>query len=182
MDEILESIRTLNAEDLRRTLRAWVSEDVGRGVNEWLSVVEAFTGRVLRDFPNVNPSGRAHLSATFTMLLEQAEVSGGIEEDQRVIRVLNVVSALVQKVGPSGEVMLLDPVWAAKVCLSQIRTSFDWASEESAHWRDLTRSEILQLRRVKNLVTPMVSLEEFLPEGGFRDQLHSWVKLLPALP
>ncbi|MFD4995064.1 hypothetical protein [Streptomyces buecherae] len=59
-----------------------------------------------------------------------------------------------------------------------------WVVADSADgWQRMTRHEMLELRRIKNLVTPFKSILPLLsPTDPLRDKIKEWVDIIPLLP
>ncbi|QLH20466.1 hypothetical protein [Streptomyces sp. Rer75] len=58
--------------------------------------------------------------------------------------------------------------------------------DEVAHaaeaWHRLTMPEILHMRRIKNILTPLQEVLDYLGKGAVRDDLSAWLALIPKLP
>ncbi|WP_157840070.1 hypothetical protein [Streptomyces megasporus] len=74
----------------------------------------------------------------------------------------------------------------ARLCefvLNSISCSLEDVRAKASSWRDLNREEILSLRRVKNLLNAMKSVEELLQgEGGVCADVRTWLGTIPQLP
>ncbi|MFE1343939.1 hypothetical protein ACFW57_05065, partial [Streptomyces sp. NPDC058757] len=67
--------------------------------------------------------------------------------------------------------------------LNDLELSLDTAERLAEEWRTLPRERILQLRRIKNTLTPLLLLQEHLKDGDPTTQpIRAWLSLIPKLP
>ncbi|WP_306325068.1 hypothetical protein [Streptomyces venezuelae] len=62
------------------------------------------------------------------------------------------------------------------------------AARLATGWRTAPREQMLQLRRIKNMLTPLLLLQDLLEGGESRGEdpalqnVRAWLELLPELP
>ncbi|MGO4424381.1 hypothetical protein AB4Z54_38235, partial [Streptomyces sp. MCAF7] len=58
----------------------------------------------------------------------------------------------------------------------------DEVSRKAEGWHRLPVPDMLFLRRIKNILKPLMEVVGYLEEGLLRDDLSAWLALIPRLP
>ncbi|MFF9149572.1 hypothetical protein ACF1BN_32505 [Streptomyces sp. NPDC014861] len=67
--------------------------------------------------------------------------------------------------------------------LENLELPLETAGRMAERWRETTRERMLQLRRAKNLLTPLLPIRAMLDSGDLpTEEIHSWLDLIPKLP
>ncbi|MEV5341473.1 hypothetical protein AB0K93_23790 [Streptomyces sp. NPDC052676] len=78
---------------------------------------------------------------------------------------------------------LLDPVDLCEGAFREIGQTSEEVRTEAAQWRSLPPQEMVRLRRVKNLLTPLRGVESLIPPGHpLHRELSAWLSVIPDLP
>ncbi|GGX19880.1 hypothetical protein GCM10010297_46330 [Streptomyces malachitofuscus] len=76
-----------------------------------------------------------------------------------------------------------DPIEVCRSVFIEIHESRADVAAATAEWRSLSKSEILRLRRIKNLLTRLRPIADCIPrEAPQHQQLSEWLQLIPRLP
>ncbi|MEV5545520.1 hypothetical protein AB0L35_05165 [Streptomyces sp. NPDC052309] len=109
---------------------------------------------------------------------ETGAESARILADEAHIRVYAIRSFGVV---PGDEVQ--DPVRLCEAVFAEIAQDRDAVAVDTLDWRDLPPPEMLRLRRIKNLLTPLRGLTDVLAaDDPLRRELTEWLALVPELP
>lgn len=107
----------------------------------------------------------------------------GLEDDvAHLIRRLNASAAILARTPPRRDVELLDPEGMLDRLLRCLPMSADEARRRTKAWRGLPRVEVLELRRVKNLLTPGLAIARHAPVPRFEADVRAWSAVRPLLP
>jgi len=154
--------------------------DMGRG--DWLAVVQLLTAGLTREAELLPAAELNRGVEVLGTLLEQAEQIGDIDHDEVVIRRLNLAGVLRDRRGSDPDVVLLTPQQMYELFLGAVPFSLAQVREFPADWRTLDIDTMRRLRRVKNLLMPLLSSKPLLEEAGLRDEVSAWEEVLPRLP
>jgi hypothetical protein len=91
---------------------------------------------------------------------------------------LNLSAALLREVAPDPAVDLLDPEAAADLALRTLQFSVDEVRKLAPRWRELGIEQIRRPRLAKNLLRPMLIMNESLRKS----RIAAWKPVFPALP
>jgi hypothetical protein len=150
---------------------------------DWRSVVELLTLRITEAAPALDDAGLRDALDLYESVLDRSELAGAYSRHEAVARRLNLSSALLRKVTSREDAGLLDPAAIADLVLRELPLPLDDAESKARHWRELDRTEILRLRKAKNLLTPaLAALRHATPNAPIDARLEPWEALLPHLP
>ncbi|MFJ1973318.1 hypothetical protein ACIO93_32150 [Streptomyces sp. NPDC087903] len=152
------------------------------GPGQWLGVVELLTMRMTDECGDLLADSWVTCSAAFAYTLEAAMASGSIDRRESVIRRLNLAAALLRQIPPNAEVDILNPDRLIDLLFQELPMSAEQARGLAADWRTLTIAQIRDLRAIKNLVSPALSLAGLVCGDEFDGRLKAWRVVFPSLP
>lgn len=178
----LNRLSALSATELTALLETPDSVLVGISGGEWYAVVQLLTQRLTWEGGSLSGEELNRGAAALDIALGQAERAGGIGQNERAIRRLNLTSALLRIRGQSPDVVLLSPQRMYDLFSEAVPFSPAQIRAFPVDWRTLDITVIRRLRLVKNLVTPLLGVRSILEEAGFVDEMSEWSEILPRLP
>jgi hypothetical protein len=94
-----------------------------------------------------------------------------------------VRASMIQEFGADNTDTARDPSALCSDVLRHLGLPYEDASRLAGEWRTASREEMLRLRRIKNLLTPLVPIRAHL-EGDTPDlrEIRTWLALHPRLP
>jgi hypothetical protein len=94
-----------------------------------------------------------------------------------------VCAYTIREFGASEGDELRDAAALCRRAIEGIGRNRDEVRDSAAHWKEAGRSEILKLRRVKNLLQALAGVDEYPGiDEPLRAEVRSWLELLPILP
>jgi hypothetical protein len=177
-----QSLTSLSLRQLSELLAAHTPDPALLGPNEWLGVVQLLTQRLTKQPDLLTQEDWARSTAALDYVFHAAITSGAIDNNEVVIRRINLSAALLQVVSPSVEIDILNPDATIELLLRKIPMSVDEARRLVVNWRSLEIAKIRQLRLIKNLLSPALLIKRTLPEHKFDTQLTAWESIFPSLP
>ncbi|QKW08517.1 hypothetical protein HUT18_21260 [Streptomyces sp. NA04227] len=106
-----------------------------------------------------------------------------IDTAKQVAESARVRSYLIKEFGPADDDATRSPEDLSRYVIDNIETDCATASEMSAHWRELEPSQMLPLRRIKNMLTPLQDIHPYLASHSkLNNELKEWLELIPKLP
>ncbi|NYI07234.1 hypothetical protein [Allostreptomyces psammosilenae] len=94
----------------------------------------------------------------------------------------NVRSYLIRYLGPDSSDSMLDPDALCGEMLGMIDALPAEVERSVDEWKTRDRGAILRMRRIKNLLTPLMAVREHVGDRGLRERLDEWASLVPRLP
>ncbi|AIR98139.1 hypothetical protein [Streptomyces glaucescens] len=95
----------------------------------------------------------------------------------------NVRVNAIRAFGAAQDGGLLDPVDLCESVFREIGQTPEEVRTKAVLWRSLPPQEMLRLRRVKNLLTPLRGVESLIPPGDpLHRELSAWLSVIPDLP
>jgi hypothetical protein len=95
----------------------------------------------------------------------------------------NVRVNAIRAFGAAQDGGLLDPVDLCEGVFAEIGQTSEEVRTEAVQWQSLSPQEMLRLRRVKNLLTPLRDVESLFPPGDpLHRELSAWLSVIPDLP
>lgn len=168
----------------RAELRQWLGSEQPEGedaANWWLAVAliatESIQSVVVRgDMPDVTALGTA------VEAINTATEIGTVGQADRAVRLANLAGLIAGTRQTLKEPPELRPDVAARRCLDVLAAQV--VREELVLGQDrlLTVAEMRELRRVKNLLTPVKRLLPYLKDDRLVDDVRKWLALYPQLP
>ncbi|MEV6393621.1 hypothetical protein AB0M39_02380 [Streptomyces sp. NPDC051907] len=102
---------------------------------------------------------------------------------KKVAESARVRSYLIQEFGASQLDEVRQPAALCAYVVENIDMTRDESGRDSAQWRTASRPQVLQLRRIKNMFTPLTPISEQLSaDDPVRQDIEAWLTLLPRLP
>jgi hypothetical protein len=122
------------------------------------------------------------LGHLYGMVLAAALEVDAMDHRERTLRWINFSVGLIFRNGPTVDSDLLDPAAAARGALREIPMSFEQVRLAATEWRRERVEVVRELRYLKNLLSPLVSLvnEGFEIEG--EPEIDRWLEIFPSLP
>lgn len=139
--------------------------------------METFSSQLVEEAEDIGPEEWLGLADA----LDKAMLLAGIDRTESAIRRINLMSALVAAVGPSSD-SLRNPDAAVAIFLDALPMEFKEASALVINWRQANREDIRRLRSIKNLLTPLVSIESLVVDAVGKETIGKWMTLLSRLP
>lgn len=165
-------------------LENWLSFEQPTGderANWWLGWVLVSVGKI----QSVVGAGDIPDAATLdrvVRVLNAATGEGAVAAADVAIRLANLAGVIAKTGTIINRPPELRPDAAARKCLQLIPQDLAEVELAVARWRSLSIGEIRVLRRVKNLVDPMMRLAPFLEDCDLADRVAKWRNILPQLP
>ncbi len=122
--------------------------------DEWLWLVGMLATRTVAESADLRPEDWPACSRANLYAFRSAEIAGGIDHREYVMRRLNLTAALLDRVAPDREVEILSPEGAFALLLDNLPMSLEEAFRTAPRWRELEIDQIRRLRTVKNMLTP----------------------------
>ena len=166
--------------DLRQWLRA-AQPEVEAAANWWLGVALIATEAVQSAVTQGNIPAETSLGVAVDAINIASE-EGTVGQADRAVRLANL-AGLVADAGQRLETPPeLRPEVAARQCLDVLarREVAEWL--EDGERRSLSLDEMRELRRVKNLVTPLGRLLPHLEDHRLVEEVTKWLSVYPQLP
>ncbi|MEU0664683.1 hypothetical protein ABZ508_01180 [Streptomyces lavendulocolor] len=90
---------------------------------------------------------------------------------------------MIRQFGVSASDEARQPDRLCEDVLKNIGSSIDEVARLATDWRSLQREEMLYLRRLKNILTPLTEIADLLnPADSIHDEIAPWLALRPRLP
>lgn len=158
-----------------------IDEDsVSREVNDWLGMFATPQHRVYDG--SLTPQVRRAWGQVYLSLVGCAERYAAYEPWKAAIDRACMRAFVIRELGPTG-----DEPWhpgaALREILAMLTLEPERADELALNWRELPVSEILLLRRHRNLVDfPLATVVDHVPDGVDARLARRWLAVLPRLP
>jgi hypothetical protein len=146
--------------------------------DEWLWLVGMLATRTVAESADLRPEEWPAYSRANLYALRSAEIAGGIDHREYVMRRLNLTAALLDRVAPDREVEILSPEDAFALVLDNLPMSLEEAFRTAPQWRELEIDQIRRLRTVKNMLTPALAINARHNDT----RISAWEPVLPMLP
>ncbi|MFE5208721.1 hypothetical protein [Streptomyces sp. NPDC056600] len=105
------------------------------------------------------------------------------DDARKHVDVVRLRAASIKALGPEPGDPDRDPELLFRYLTEKCAMTYDEVAAETPRWRELPTAEILRLRRVKNMLTAALGVEQHLPSGSpVRAAAEKWLALLPDLP
>jgi hypothetical protein len=164
-----------------RSLATWLRSEgdtANLGQQEGRGLMEVFSSRLVDEADDIAPGEWND----FADALDRAMLLAGLDGNERAIRRLNLMSALITTVGRSSEYSLRNPDAAVAIFFDAVPMEFNEASALAVNWRQESREDSQRLRLVKNLLTPLVRIEDLISPAAGKETVGKWLTLLDQLP
>jgi hypothetical protein len=146
--------------------------------NERYGLLEAFGGYLRTEAARIADEEWPGYCRAYDLALEAAP----IDRYDAVSRRLYVMAAMLNSVGPRRDVSLLDPDHGARSFLDALPMSRDEARAQAADWRTLPIADIRRLRKIKNMVTPLITFRHLIADAELSRRVSEWIELRDQLP
>jgi hypothetical protein len=177
-----QDLTSLDLRQLTEELAAQTPSQESMGAGEWLGVVEYLTLLLIEGCGGLSREDWVRCSVALDYALGAARALGIVDHHEEAIRRLNLSAALLQRIPPSSEIAILNPIDALDIFRHEIPLSADDAREMAAHWRDLDVAKIRRLRLARSLVSPVLIIAKALPEYALDELVNAWTPVFPLLP
>lgn len=148
--------------------------------NWWLGWVLVAVGRVQEVLDSGGIPARATLDLV-VRVIDLATDQGAVSSADRVIRLANL-AGLIAGVRGADVPSALEPDEAASRCLELIPIDVSEAEVLASDWHSLPIDRIRSLRRLRNLIDPMLRLEPQLRDRRVVLQVAEWRAVRASLP
>ncbi|MCO1581239.1 hypothetical protein M8C13_36365 [Crossiella sp. SN42] len=149
---------------------------------EWLSIIWIVEKGLIERARDIPSDSWATYSELVDRVWAMAVSAGGHDPAQAVVNRLRLSFNLIDRVSARADGSLLDPGHAVKLFLRSLPMSVDEAAGRAAHWQSADISVIRELRRIKNMVTPVLAIVDIAPDADPGGDVKPWRELHPALP
>jgi hypothetical protein len=149
---------------------------------EWLGVAFQITAHVLAADADAEPRDWAVRCRAIEHAAHAVHATGLEDDAAHLTRRLNASGAMLARTQPRGDVELLDPEAMLDRLFRSLPMTADEARGRAAHWRDLPLPQVLELRKVKNLLTPGLAIARLAPVPRFEGDVDTWGAVRPLLP
>lgn len=147
-------------------------------VNGWRRLIEMLTHRIQEEGATLTPGGWEVCSAAVLRSLSGGVEAGAFNASEALTRRLNLTLAALAQAEPVDRVELLSPRHAIHLAVEEMPSDPEGVAVEARAWRSLPRARVLELRRLKNILTPALELAR---RYGDR-RLEVWNEIYPTLP
>jgi hypothetical protein len=178
MTTILERLAATDLISLAEWLVSEEAQVVCLAPQERLGVLQMLTSRLTLDFRQVSPEDWPCVSDAFDSALGLA----GLDQDENLIRRLNLMSVLLRHVSSRNDIAILDPERAVESFFGTVPVSLGDARRLVPQWRTEGIDNIRRLRVAKNMLTPLASFSQLLSGSRSIARLNEWLELMPRLP
>ncbi|MFF5502826.1 hypothetical protein [Streptomyces roseolus] len=160
-------------------VREFPSSDTPRSLEEWEQLRDLVVGRMQRP----GESAEARLRWARTALTAVAAKARCGDQQRAAAESVAIRAYLIKELGEDRS----DPDRnLGSLCsdvLNDLEIPLDTAERLAGDWRTSSRERILQLRRIKNTLTPLLLLREHLKDDDPTTQpIRAWLNLIPKLP
>lgn len=138
---------------------------------EWLGVAFRINALVLAADADAEPRDWAVRCRAVEHAAAAVHATGLEDDVAHLTRRLNAGAAMLTRTHPRADVELLDPDAMLDRLFRSLPMTADEARRRAEHWRDLPRSEVLDLRKVKNLLTPGLTIARHAPVQRFEAEV-----------
>jgi len=149
--------------------------------NWWRGVIESAT-RMAVSSEKISMQDRQAWVQLALTALDCAHDMNAVNKLEVAIQRANLSAALSRYGDPIEFNDSLKPDDVAQNCLACIDLSYEEAASKTVDWRAQNIEVIRSLRKIKNLVTPLVSLADKIEDEPTRLETQRWINLLPVLP
>lgn len=146
--------------------------------DDWRALVELMTTRIQAEGAMLRRDQWRVCSDVVMKVYASAEASGAIGHREAIVRRLNLTAAVVGAIGINADIELLDVQSAIDLAVSGLPHDPERIRQAALRWQQLEKDEILALRTLKNLLTPVVALLRYQSD----DRLTRWLEVYPTLP
>jgi hypothetical protein len=170
--------------DHRGGLRSWLvaaQPEPETRRNWWVGLVLEAIGQVQSALWEGSAPGRDVLDLA-TEVIDIAWAEGALTAADAAIRLANLAGLIAVKVPPDEVPAALAPEVAVRRCLLLIRQDPQAVSAAASRWQTLPADRISDLRRIKNLLNPVLQLGPFLTARTLADEVAAWQLVAPDLP
>lgn len=165
-------------------LEDWLSLEQPTGderANWWLGWVLVSVGKVQSvvgtgDIPDATTLDRV------VRVLNVATGEGAVTSADRAIRLANLAGLIARAGGSVRFPPDLQPDVAIRECLELLPQNIADVELAASRWKSLPIDEARVLRRMKNLVGPMMRLAPYLEDRDLADRVARWRDIYPYLP
>ncbi|BCB74775.1 hypothetical protein GCM10022251_79030 [Phytohabitans flavus] len=173
-DRTLEDLRSQDPSDIRRWLHLHQPASGDERGFWWENVATRSLQALYQSQDESDPRPWAMLVAATT---DEAVDQGVLEPTDGAIRLANLAAFLIERGSD-----VFDPNVIADRCLSLITLPFEEVARKSGDWRSLPRAEIAELRKIKNLVSPLIPLGNWVTNATILEEVEQWRGLRELLP
>jgi hypothetical protein len=119
---------------------------------------------------------------TFSRAYDLALRNAAIDELDGIARRLHVMSAALRSAEPRSRVPLVDPEGAAGVFLGVVPMTVEEARASAEDWQSLPIADIRLLRKIKNTLTPLIAVRQFISNPQVAARVDEWAAIRDQLP
>jgi hypothetical protein len=163
VSSIWQQARIIELDQLPGWLAKQQPAELARRPNWWLGIIQSLG----TDMPD-----------RLVAVIEQAVAESALSRQEAAIR----LGHLANLTAPENRPPALNPDTAVRRCLSLIDLDPARASELSERWRQEPIETIRELRRIKNLLSPVRELTKQLSDPELATKAQHWLAVLPRLP
>ncbi|MEV6318648.1 hypothetical protein [Streptomyces sp. NPDC051776] len=131
----------------------------------------------------LSPDLRIRWAGVALVAVERKGKAGGLDPLASLAEETSIRSYVISRLGRVDDGSPRDLGLLCRRVIEALGPDRTEASRAAARWRQAERAEILRLRRIKNVLTPLTyvvgELEEHDP---LRAEVDGWLALLPHLP
>lgn len=126
---------------------------------QWRSLVELVTHRVQTECSGFGAEDWRRCGDAYVGLLARAVAAGAYSPHEALVRRLNLTAVCLRDGSVAGgRTALQDAELAVTLAVDALPDDVPAVLVAATRWRDLPRTEILRLRRVKNVLTPTLAI------------------------
>lgn len=150
--------------------------------SQWQAAAYTFTRQFERAAGSLSPAEWRRVADAWQRLVDAAEGSTGNQHNEWLLRDLRLSVRLLCELGPRPGLALLDPHRVLARVLDAMPMPPGEARRRGPVWRDLPRAEILELRKIRQLLNCVRPIAGLLRSDARRVEWEEWREVEPLLP
>lgn len=171
--------------DLAAHVLRWSAPAVLRtdgAVSQWMGAAQMFAARIEKDSARLTDEQWRAVTEAWSALLTAADRATGTQRNEWLLRDLWLRVNLLKTMGAAPDVPLLDPDPVLVRALDAMPMEPDTAAALAPRWRELDRTQILSLRMIRRLLSPVRFVAPLLADHRRRAEFETWERIAGTLP
>ncbi|MEV3989799.1 hypothetical protein AB0J57_12935 [Streptomyces sp. NPDC049837] len=126
---------------------------------------------------------RARWGHLALIAISRQHKAGTDDAQKAVADTARIRAYMIQELGVSASDEARQPAALCAYVLESIGLPIDEVTRLAGEWRTAPREQALLLRRLKNMLTPLVHIQDLVnPDDAVRHEITPWLALIPKLP
>lgn len=160
-------------------MQEFPSSDTPRSLEQWEQLRDLAVGRMQR--PGESVESRLRWARVALAAVEAKSLSG--DHRRAVAEGVAIRAYLIKEFGEDHADPIRNLDALCSDVLNELELPLETAETLAGEWRTLPREMILRLRMIKNVLTPLLLLQELLGgDAPTTRSIRAWLELVPKLP